>query len=45
LLIDYMNKPKDGLVLVNKIKFLENDKKEIISRANTLEKKAKSGIK
>ncbi len=45
LLIDYMNKPKDGLAIVYKVKFLETDRKEIVQRANALEKKAKSELK
>jgi tetratricopeptide (TPR) repeat protein len=45
LLIDYMNKPKDGLALVYKLKFLETDRKDILARANALEKKAKSEMK
>jgi Flp pilus assembly protein TadD len=45
LLIEYMNKPKDGLALVYKVKFLETDKKDILARANALEKKAKAGLK
>lgn len=45
LLIDYMNKPKDGLALVYKLKFLETENRDIIARANALEKKAKAEIK
>jgi Flp pilus assembly protein TadD len=45
LLIDYMNKPKDGLDLVYKVKFLETQRKDVLSRANALEKKAKSELK
>lgn len=45
LYIDYLNRPKDGLALVYKVKVLETEKKEIISKANALEKKAKSGLK
>ena len=45
LLIDFMNKPKDGLALVYKVKFLETDKRDILDRANALEKKAKAGLK
>jgi Flp pilus assembly protein TadD len=45
LLIDFMNKPKDGLDLVYRLKFLETEKKDIVSRANALEKKAKSELK
>lgn len=45
LLIDYMNKPKEGLALATKVKFLESDRKEVLDRANALEKKARSEIK
>ena len=45
LLIDFMNKPKDGLDLVYRLKFLETEKKDVVSRANALEKKAKSELK
>lgn len=45
LLIDYMNKPKDGLALVYKVKFMEMDRKDVLTRANALEKKAKSELK
>lgn len=45
LLIDFMNKPKDGLALVYKLKFLETENRDIIARANALEKKAKAEIK
>lgn len=45
LMIDYMNKPKDGLALVYKVKFLETDRKDVLVRANALEKKAKSELK
>jgi Flp pilus assembly protein TadD len=45
LLIDFMNKPKDGLDLVYKLKFLETDRKDVLTRANALEKKAKSELK
>jgi Flp pilus assembly protein TadD len=44
LLIDFQNKPKDGLTLVYKLKFLETDKKDVVTRANALEKKAKAGL-
>jgi Flp pilus assembly protein TadD len=44
LLIDYMNQPKDGLEYVNKVKFIEMDRKDVLTRANALEKKAKSGL-
>jgi hypothetical protein len=39
-----MNKPKDGLNLVYKVKFLETDRKDVLARANALEKKAKSKL-
>jgi Flp pilus assembly protein TadD len=45
LLIDYLNKPKEGLAVVTKVKFLESDRKDVLDRANELEKKARSGIK
>lgn len=45
LLIDFMGKPKDGLALVYKLKFLETENRDIIARANALEKKAKAEIK
>lgn len=44
LMIDFMNKPKDGLTLVYKIKFLETEKKDVLARANALEKKAKAAL-
>lgn len=44
LLIDFLNKPKDGLTLVYKIKFLETDRKDVVARANALEKKAKAAL-
>lgn len=43
--IDYMNKPKEGLALVYKVKFIETDKRDIVDRASALEKKAKAAIK
>jgi Flp pilus assembly protein TadD len=45
LLIDFMNRPKEGLQYVYKIRFLDPDKKEIVTRANALEKKAQSEVK
>lgn len=45
LLIDFMGKPKDGLALVYKVKFLETERKDVLSRVNALEKKAKSELK
>lgn len=45
LLIDYMNKGKEGLPLAVKVKFLETERKDILDRANALEKKARSELK
>jgi Flp pilus assembly protein TadD len=45
LLIDFMGKPKDGLDLVYKLKFIETERKDVLNRANALEKKAKSELK
>lgn len=45
LLIEFMNKPKDGLDLVYKVKFIETQRKDVLSRANALEKKAKAELK
>jgi len=44
LFIEYMNKPKDGLALVYKVKFLETDREDIQAKANALEKKAKAAL-
>lgn len=44
LLIDYLNKPKDGLELVFKVKFHETQRKDVLAIANALEKKAKSEL-
>lgn len=44
LMIEFQSKPKDGLTLVYKLKFLETDKKDVVARANALEKKAKAGL-
>lgn len=44
LLIDFMNKPKDGLDLVFKVKFHETQRKDVLATANALEKKAKSAL-
>jgi tetratricopeptide (TPR) repeat protein len=41
LLIDYMSKPKDGLALVYKVKFLETEKRDVVALSNVLEQKAK----
>lgn len=45
LLIEFLNKPKEGLAVATKVKFLESDRKDVLDRANELEKKARSGIK
>lgn len=45
LLVDYMNKPKEGLAMATKVKFLESERKDVLDRAFELEKKARSGIK
>jgi Flp pilus assembly protein TadD len=45
LLIEHMGKPKEGLAIVYKIKFLETDRKDVLSRANELEKRAKAEVK
>ncbi len=45
LLIDFMGKPKEGLDVVNKIRFIETDRKDVLARANALEKKARSEVK
>jgi len=45
LLIDFMGKPKEGLDYVYKVKFIETQRKDVLSRANALEKKAKSDVK
>jgi Flp pilus assembly protein TadD len=42
LLIDYLKRPKDGLPLVYRVKFLETEKTDIINKANVLELKARS---
>lgn len=44
LYIDYMNKPKDGLALVYKVKFLETERRDVQAKANALEKKAKAAL-
>lgn len=44
LLIEYLNQPKDGLSYVYKVKFLETDRQDVLSRANALEKLAKSRL-
>lgn len=40
LLIEKLNRPKEGLPLVYRVKFLETEKKDVITRANQLERKA-----
>jgi Flp pilus assembly protein TadD len=45
LLIERMNRSKDGLDYVYKVKFIETERKDVLSRANALEKKAKSEVK
>lgn len=45
LLVDYMNRPKDGMDLVYKIRFIETERKDVLARANALEMKAKSALK
>lgn len=42
LLIETMNRPKEGLPLVYRVKFLETERKDVITRANQLERKASS---
>ena len=42
LLIEAMNKPKEGLPLVYRVKFLETERKDVLTRANQLERKATS---
>lgn len=44
LFIEYANKPKDGLALVYKVKFLETDRRDVLAKANALEKKAKAAL-
>lgn len=45
LLINHLNRPKDGLVYVYKVKLLETERKDLLEKTNELEKKARSGIK
>jgi Flp pilus assembly protein TadD len=40
LLIETMNRPKEGLPLVYRVKFLETERKDVLNRANVLERKA-----
>lgn len=42
LLIETLNRPKEGLPLVYRVKFLETEKKDVLTRANMLERKATS---
>ncbi|HRK08862.1 MAG TPA: hypothetical protein PLZ57_13935 [Pseudobdellovibrionaceae bacterium] len=43
LLIENLNKPKEGLQLVIRVKFLETQKKDILNRADELERRAERG--
>ena len=45
LLIDYMNKPKEGLDVVYKVQFMDSDRKDVQAKVIALEKKAKSEVK
>jgi Flp pilus assembly protein TadD len=45
LYIDFLSRPKDGLALVYKVKVLETERKDVVAKANALEKKAKSELK
>lgn len=45
VLIEDLNRPKEGLDLVYRVKFLENQRKDVLTRVNALEKKAKSELK
>lgn len=40
LLIESMNRPKEGLPLVYRVKFLETERKDVLTRANQLERRA-----
>jgi Tfp pilus assembly protein PilF len=40
LLIETMNRPKEGLQLVYRVKFLETERKDVLNRASVLERKA-----
>jgi Flp pilus assembly protein TadD len=42
LLIETLNRPKEGLPLVYRVKFLETERKDVLTRANMLERKATS---
>ena len=41
LLVDFMNQPKDGLVLLSKIRFIETERRDILKRVEALESKAR----
>jgi Tfp pilus assembly protein PilF len=43
LFIENLNKPKEGLQLVIRVKFLETQKKDILNRADELERRAERG--
>lgn len=43
LLIENLNKPKEGLQLVIRVKFLETQKKDVLNRADELERRAGRG--
>jgi len=45
LLIEQMGKYKEGLAHVTRVKFLETERKDILDRANELEKRARNEIK
>jgi Tfp pilus assembly protein PilF len=45
LLIEFMNKPKDGMDLLYRVKFIETERKDVLAKVNALEKKAKSELK
>lgn len=42
LLIENLNRPKEGLPLVYRVKFLETERKDVLTRATQLERKAAS---
>lgn len=45
LLVDYLNKPKEGLNLVYKVKFIETERQDVLDVANKIELRAKSALK
>jgi Flp pilus assembly protein TadD len=45
LLIEYLNKPKDGMDVLYRVKFIETERKDVLAKVNALEKKAKSELK